>query len=175
MKRLLWLILATFSLSALGGESGTALKNDTLRKEPFSDAATTGNLKRDDKVDILDKKGAWLNIQSSGGSGWVRMLSVKRGQTTKPRSSGVSGLTTGRAGTGKVVATTGIRGLNEEALKAATFSENEIRLMESHTISADTAKQFASVAGLQARPLSYLPAQAGSSAPEQPASQGFPR
>ena len=31
---------------ALAAESGTALKNDTLRREPFADAAATGTLAR---------------------------------------------------------------------------------------------------------------------------------
>lgn len=176
MKRMLWLMLAAFSVSALAGESGTALKNDTLRKEPYSDAAAAGNLKRDDKVDILEKKGAWLKVKTPGGSGWVRMLSVKRGQAAKTGSSGLQGLATGRAGTGQVVSTTGIRGLNEEELKAAKFSESEIKLMEGNTISADTAKQFAGTAGLQARQLNYLPAPTGDApTTEQPTSQGFPR
>lgn len=167
--------LLVFSLSAWAGESGIALKDDSLRKEPYSDAATAGSIKRNDKIEILEKKGAWLKVKASGSSGWVRMLSVRRGTTTQGNSGqGVLNLASGRSGTGKVVATTGVRGLNEEELKAAKFNEAETKLMESYATSADSARLFAQAGSLQARKLDYLPdptaATTGSASP-----QGFPR
>lgn len=174
MNRILLLLMLGISSLAAAGESGTALKDDTLRKEPFSDAAVAGNVSRNDKVEILERKGAWIKIKSQKSSGWVRMLSIRRGETGKAGGSGVLGLASGRSGTGQVVATTGIRGLNEEELKAAKFNESEINLMESNTISADTAQQFAAAAGLQSRKLDELPAQvAGAASPS--ATQGFSR
>src|SRR3989338_407499 len=100
-------------------ESGTALKADDLKTEPFRDAKTVAKLATGDKVDILKKDGGWLQVNSAKGKGWVRMLSIRKGDTRKGGSaSGLLALSSGRAGTGKVVATTGIRGLNEEELKA---------------------------------------------------------
>lgn len=176
MNRVLLLTLSLISLTALAGENGTALKDDTLRKEPYSDATSTGALSRNTRVEILEKKGAWIKVKAPAATGWVRMLTVKRGDATKTGSSGVLGLASGRAGTGQVVSTTGIRGLSEEELKSATFNENEIKLMENNTVSADTAKQFAYAASLQARKLDYLPAPTGAaSGSGQNESQGFPR
>ena len=164
--------LLVFSLSAWAGESGIALKDDSLRKEPYSDAATAGNIKRNDKIEILEKKGAWLKVKTSGGSGWVRMLSVRRGTAAQGSSGqGVLNLASGRSGTGQVVATTGVRGLNEEELKAAKFNEAEIKQMEAYAASADNARQFAQAGGLQARKLDYLPDPAakisGSTCPQE--------
>lgn len=173
MKLLILLTALLLSLPAFAGETGVALKDDSLRREPYSDAATAGSVKRNDKIEILEKKGAWLRIKASGGSGWVRMLSVRRGEAGKANEGkGVLNLASGRSGTGKVVATTGVRGLNEEELKAAKFNEAEIRQMEAYAASADSARQFAETGGLQARKLDYLP---GPAANATTTSQGFPR
>ena len=55
----------------------------------------------------------------------------------------------GRAGTGKVVSTTGVRGLSAEDLKAATFNEAEVKLMESYTTDPIQAQVFAGAGGLK--------------------------
>jgi predicted ThiF/HesA family dinucleotide-utilizing enzyme len=56
-----------------------------------------------------------------------------------------------------VVATTGIRGLNEEELKAAKFNEAEVKLVESYSASKAQAQQFANEGKLVARKFDYLP------------------
>lgn len=142
---------------ALAAESGTALKNDILRKEPYADAKSSGNLKRNDKLEILAKKGAWLQVKTRQSTGWVRLLSVKRGSRTSSEAAGVLGLATGRAGTGQVVATTGVRGLGEEDLKSAKFNEAEIKQLEANTVSAADGRKFADAGGLKVRKLAYLP------------------
>lgn len=140
-------------------EFGTALKADTMRSEPFADAKATGNFTRSEKLEILGKKGAWLQVKTAKGSGWVRLFSVKRGvgSSANGQVSSVLGMASGRAGTGQVVATTGVRGLNEEELKNAKFNETEIQFLESHSQSADQGQKFAAAAGLKANKLPYLP------------------
>ncbi len=145
------LLVASPILSSHAAEKGTALKTDALRKEPFADAKTVGNLNRGDNVDILSKKGAWLQIKTKNSSGWVRLLSVKRGSLAASGSSvaGVLDVASGRAGTGKVVSTTGVRGLSAEDLKAAKFSEPEVKLLETYTADTAQAQRFASEGGLK--------------------------
>lgn len=143
---------------ALAAETGTALKDDTLRKEPYADSRSAGTLKRGDRVEILARKGAWLQIKARQSTGWVRLLSVKRGEAGEANeAAGVLGLATGRAGTGQVVSTTGVRGLNAEDLKSAKFNAEEVKQLEANTISAEQGRQFADAGGLQARKLDYLP------------------
>ena len=155
MKKTLILLSLLLPVIAFAGEAGTALKADILRAEPFADAKTSGNLNKNDAVDILSKKGAWLQVKSKSASGWVRILSVKRGGASASGSS-IADIASGRAGTGKVVATTGIRGLNAEELKAAKFNEDEMKKMESHAVSASDAQKFASAGGLSSTQLAYL-------------------
>lgn len=154
LKIALVIALAT-SMHAFAGEAGTALKADVLRAEPFADAKTVGNLNKNDAVDILTKKGAWLQVKSKSKTGWVRILSVKRGGTTSSGSS-IADIASGRTGTGKVVSTTGIRGLSAEELKAAKFNEDEMKKMESYTLTPADGQKFATAGGLVSTKLAYL-------------------
>lgn len=155
------MLLALLGLSpAWSAETGTLLKADTLRAQPFGDAKLVATLPAGNKVTILKKDGGWLQVKSPKGTGWVRMLSVRTGDAAKApgAAAGVLGLASGRAGTGKVVATTGIRGLGEEDLKAARFDEAELKLLDSYATSTDAARAFAAQGKLAARKLAYLPA-----------------
>ena len=163
MARSLALLLAAFLLAggtALAGEAGTALKADDLKAEPFRDAKTIGSLTSGDSVEILKRQGGWFQVKSVKGDGWVRMLSVRRGEARKGSgdAAGLLGLASGRAGTGRVVATTGIRGLSEEELKAAKYDEAELKKAESFATSRGDAQKFAAAGKLAARKVEYLSA-----------------
>ncbi|MDP1658409.1 MAG: SH3 domain-containing protein [Methylotenera sp.] len=141
------LLLVNLSMAA---ETGSALKNDTMRLEPFADAKITGAFNRGESLEILNKKGAWLQVKTKKSTGWVRLLSIKRGSSgTSNQAAGALAVASGRAGTGQVISTTGIRGLSAEDLKAAKFNETEVKTMESYTQSANQGKQFASAGGLK--------------------------
>ena len=148
--------LLALSLNVLA-ETGTVLKADSLRAEPFADAKTVTSLNKNDAVEILDKKGAWLQIQKGKNKGWVRLLSVKRGGASNSNQlGGAVDVATGRAGTGKVVSTTGIRGLSAEELKAAKFNEAEMKKMESYAATIDEGNKFGNAGGLSQTKLAYL-------------------
>ena len=144
------------NIHALAGDSATAIKIDSLRAEPFADAKTVGSLNKNESIEILSKKGAWLQVKSKKSTGWVRLLSVKRGGASTSGSS-IADVASGRTGTGKVVATTGIRGLSAEELKTAKFNEVEMKKMESHTLTPSDGQSFASAGGLNATKMTYLP------------------
>jgi hypothetical protein len=155
------LLLANLSMAA---ETGSALKNDSMRFEPFADAKVTGAFNRGDKLEILNKKGAWLQVKTKKNTGWVRLLSVKRGgASTGNQTAGVLAAASGRAGTGQVVSTTGIRGLSAQDLKAAKFNETEVKTLEGYTQSAEQGSQFASAGGLKTVAFSNLKAAKGDS------------
>ena len=153
----LLIILPMLTLNtALAADLGVALKADKLLAEPFNDAKPAGNLMRGDNVEIIAKKGAWLQIKAKKSTGWVRLLSVKRTSSSVSNSKGILDVASGRAGTGEVVATTGVRGLSAEDLKSAKFSEEEMKAMESYTESAEQGKSFAEAGLLQSTKMSYF-------------------
>lgn len=156
----IWALSGTLTMTAWAQEAGVAIKADELKAEPFKDAKTTGNIKKGEAVTIVKKQSGWLEVKTAQGSGWVRVLSVRKGGSGGNAASeiaGVAGAATGRAGTGQVVSTTGVRGLGDEDLKSAKFSEAEIKLAESAAIAAEEAKQFASAGALVAREVNWLP------------------
>jgi hypothetical protein len=146
----------------LAAETGSALKNDNIRFEPYADAKVVGSFNRGEPLQILNKKGAWLQVKAKKGTGWVRLLSVKRGVASGSGSavSGALAVASGRAGTGQVVSTTGIRGLSEAELKAAKFNEAEIKAMESYTATAAQGQKFASAGSLKTVAFANLKAPA---------------
>lgn len=155
------LLLAILFLPGISpaAETGSAIKSDVIRAQPYTDAKKTGAIERGEKLQILGKKGAWLNVKTAKAKGWVRLLSVKRGTAGSSAGAQVKGvldLASGRAGTGKVVATTGVRGLNEEELKNAKYNEAEVQKLESYTLTQKQGEQFARSGGLKAVKFPYL-------------------
>ncbi len=151
-----FIVAGMLSMPSISAETGTALKMDMLRVQPYADAKAAGTLTKNESLEILTKKGAWLQVKTKQSTGWVRLLSVKRTSSNNDSLKGAIDVASGRAGTGKVVSTTGIRGLSAEELKAAQFNESEIKKMESYTTTQEDAKQFANAGGLKAFKIAYL-------------------
>lgn len=141
--------------------TGSALKDDSIRDEPFRDAKVVCIIEKGGKVEIIRRDGGWYRVKSDKGNGWVRMLSIRRASSEQPRltAEGILNLASGRAGTGKVVMTTGIRGISEEDLKTAKFDEKQLGLLESYVVSRVQASQFAAMGRLKARAMAYLQAE----------------
>ena len=159
----IWVI---FPMGALAVESGVALKNCQVLNEPFADAREIASLREGDPVDIVARKGGWLNISIRGRTGWVRMLFVRRGvSAAKPsaatEAAGILGLATGRSGKGNVVAATGVRGLSEDELKGATYNPQELAKLKKFAISVQDARSFAKAGGLESQRVEFLDDSAG--------------
>jgi Bacterial SH3 domain len=143
----------------LAGEAGVALKPAEIKAQPFRDAKSIGSLARGERIEIVQREGGWYRIKIGKLDGWVRMLSVRRGaarqQTTM--TDDLLGLASGRAGTGKVVSTTGIRGLDEEDLRTAHFNASELKKVDGLAVTPAQAQAFAAAGKLAARRVDYLP------------------
>lgn len=159
-------LLTLFHAGVSSAETGSALKNDSMRYEPYADAKVVGSFSRGETVNIVKKQGAWLQVKTKNNTGWVRLLSVKRGAASSSGNqlSGVLAAANGRAGTGQVVSTTGVRGLSNEDLKAAKFNEAEVKAMEGNTVSAQQGQQFAASGGLKTVTFANLKAPANGGA-----------
>lgn len=147
---------------ACAAEPAQISKNDNLRLKPFADAKVVAPLKSGQSVDIQKREGAWYLLKIGNVTGWAPMLSVRRTATAAGASAGSLAQTaSGRASTGKVVATTGVRGLGEENLKEAAFSETAIAAAEQYRVTGQTAAQFAKAGGLKPRTVPALKAEGG--------------
>ena len=72
--------------------------------------------------------------------------------------TGTIGLATGRAGSGNVVAATGVRGLDEEDLKEAEFNGEELHKLKSYAASEAKARKYAGKAGLKSIQVEFIAA-----------------
>jgi len=142
-------------------ETGTALKPDQIKSEPFKDAKTVGQIAKGERVEILARQSGWLQVKAGSKRGWVRMLSVRRGQAAGTDAGkeigGVAGIATGRAGTGQVVSSTGVRGLSEADLKNAKFDQAQLQRAEALAVPATEAKAFAAQGKLASQQVAFLP------------------
>ena len=150
-----------YPLQAQASEHGVVVRSCQVMSEPYQDARSVTSLHEGDTVEIFKRKGGWLKISARGKTGWVRMLSIRRGAAGAQASaiteaSGVLGLATGRAGSGNVVAATGVRGLDEEDLKQAEFNETELQTLKTYGISKKDAKMFANQAGLTTQTVPFM-------------------
>ena len=153
------LLFALLAIPAFAANTGIVIRTDQIRIEPFRDAIKIATLSIGDRVDIIKKNGGWLQIKSAKGKGWVHMLTIRKKEASK-NSNNVGGLldiASGRAGTGSIVATTGVRGLSAIELQEATYNEAELNQLESYTINSAEARRFALQGKLVARKFDYLP------------------
>lgn len=132
------------------------IRSETLRASASASSKALAKLGKGAQVDILARKGGWIQVSANGRTGWVRLLSVRSGGGSGGNAlSDVTGLTQKRDN--KVVAVAGLRGLDEEDLKKARFNAAEMKRLDSYQVSANSAEQFARQGGLQSRSVAFLP------------------
>jgi len=156
-------LIVLLFVAPLFAEPGYVIRSSDLMDEPYRDATPLTELKEGAAVEIIKRKGGWLQIESAGNKGWVRMSKIRKGKAaTQPtagkEASGVLDLASGRAGTGNVVSATGVRGLNEEQLKEAKFNVSEVEKLESFAVSEQKAARFAQAGKLVSREVEFIPA-----------------
>lgn len=159
LRRLAAGLLLVLPASLLAADPATLSRVDALRAKPFADAKVVVSLAKGAKVDILARNGGWYQVKSGTRTGWVRMLSVRRSTAPAPSSvAGLASVASGRAGTGTVSTTTGVRGLDAQELATAAFNEAQVAKAEGYRISRADADAFARTGKLVVREVKPLPA-----------------
>lgn len=170
LKRLPALLL-TLALLALAAPAGAAQSGITraaadLRAAPYNDANLVITLAKDTQLQILGRRGAWLqvNVDAYGG-GWVKLHLVRIGESADRERSSYSGIAslwhsmTGRSSSSGLVATTGIRGLDDQDLRNARANPEALAALENYQATDEQARARAEQAGLTAQNVAYDPKQ----------------
>lgn len=148
--------------TAMAPTPGTVLRETELKDKPFTDAKTLRKLAPQTALVIVDRQAGWLRVSVSSQQGWVRLLHVSSGPSGSAASQqeleSFAKLATGRAGSGNVVATTGIRGLDEEQLKTAKANPEELKKLEAYGVTKEQAAEYARRHKLEARKVAHLAA-----------------
>lgn len=135
------------------------VRSTEIKKQPYSDAASIATLNEQSSVNVLERQGGWVKINSSLGNGWVKLLSLRGSNTAgKSGDSGLQSLfNAGRTGSSGITVATGVRGLSEEDLKNAQANPRELEKLKRNTVNQSQAEKFARDAKLKPQQLNYLP------------------
>jgi hypothetical protein len=156
------LFLASLACAVQGWAApGVMLRDDSVRGAASATAGKLGTLRKGANVDILGNQGGWTRVQAGNLSGWVRLLYVRRGAASRADYAAGIGSAQGAVSTphdtGAITATSGLRGLDMVQLSGAKYDAAQLARLEAHAASRAQAADFAARAGLQTRPLAYLP------------------
>lgn len=159
------LILPAASVAA--GTPGTVLKDSPLLQQPYTDARRLATLKARTPVEVLERNGGWLRVNAAGKQGWLRLLNVRTGSGSAGNvGKDTAAVATGRAGSGNIASTSGIRGLDEAGLRAAHGDVASVAALDPYAATDAGAVEFARRARVVPRKLDYLPsASSGGAAP----------
>jgi hypothetical protein len=165
------LLMLAFNL--VHAAPGLALRDENLLAKPSASSSAVGKMTKGMAVDIVAKQGGWLQVTAGKAQGWVRLLSVRAGAGGSSDGlagiAGVAGAVTQQSDPSRVVAVAGVRGLNEEDLKGARFSPEELARLDGYAVSRAQATAFAEKSGLKAQNVAALPKPQSS----QPARSGW--
>ncbi len=151
------LLGAVSDASAADGAKGAFIRKPSVDVHGSPDLAspTIATLKRDAAVNVTGQEGLWFKLALEGKAGFVRVNEVRLAYASQDTGSAVGALFTGKASSGRVSETAGVRGLDESKLKAATFDANQLAKLESYRVTPDAAAKAAAANGWQSTNVSY--------------------
>lgn len=159
--------LAVAALLAAAGPAAaqkvTVERDTPLYSEPRLESSPVAQLQQGSVGEVVGKQGAWLNLKTQAASGWLFSFHVRfESQGAAAEGSG-TGSVLGRLfaprRTVSVTSTIGVRGIEEEDLKQATFDAEQVKLLEGYSASKDAAANRAREAGLSSASVDYLDAK----------------
>jgi uncharacterized protein YraI len=124
------LFAGVLACSIAGAQQVTITRDSKLLAEPNASAALVVELKQGATAEVTAKKGAWVQVKSAEGTGWTFGFNVSYGGSAPAAAAP----TPQRRGT---TATIGIRGLEKEDLKNATFDGKQLDALDAFAGGAD--------------------------------------
>jgi uncharacterized protein YgiM (DUF1202 family) len=145
---------------AAAAERAAVIRAGELKAKPFVDADTAASLAANQSVNVLSRQGGWVQVETNGKSGWVRMLNLRMATSAgaakpAPRRAGASPASLFTGSSGKTV-TTGIKGMDEEDIRNATPNMAEVAVLASLAVPPAEASANAQKNGLKEHKVEYL-------------------
>ena len=122
--RFLVAFLAAVACSFAAAQQVTMSKTSALFSEPNPGSSKVGEVKEGAAVEVLGRQGAFANVKSGAGTGWVFSFNVNFGSGPATASAGGSQ----RKPPGNT--TIGIRGLDKEDMKNAQFDGKQLDALD---------------------------------------------
>lgn len=133
--------------------------------QPQSDASKLASLAKNDKVEVLQRSGAWSEVKTSAGkTGWIRMMHLvpagsgadKPGSAAPSQVNALAGLQGSGRTSNNATVTTGVRGLRESDLQRARPNPEEFQRMQKHAVAKEAGLTFAQRNRIASARVEYL-------------------
>src|SRR5689334_5018443 len=123
----------------------TLERDSALYAEPRTDAPLVAQLKQGASGEVIGKQGAWLNLKTAGGGGWLFSFNVRFQSQKAGGGDGGSALGNvfGPRRNVSVTSTIGVRGLDEHDLRQASFNDGQMKLLDGYAASKQAAEERA--------------------------------
>jgi hypothetical protein len=139
----------------------TISRDAPLYSEARAGSAVVTRLKQGTPGEQVGKQGAWLNVKTGAGTGWLLSTNVTYGESsaTATPSGGGSGGFNPLAPRPQATNTVGIRGFDEETINSAlgggAVSAAQLALLDGYKAEKPDGASFASSKSLQASKVPY--------------------
>jgi len=158
------MLAAVLLVPAPAGAQQVTLERDSpLYAEPRLDASQVTQLKLGATGEVIGKQGAWLNLKTAGGSGWLFSFNVRFPSQQAGAGDSGAGSAAGRLFGPRrnvsVTSTIGIRGIEEEDLRQASFNAVQMKRLEGYAATRQAAEQGARATGLTPASVEYMDAK----------------
>ena len=155
------MLLVVLPAAASAAAQPVTLERDSpLYAEPRLESAQVTQLKQGATGEVVGKQNGWLNLKTLGGTGWLFSFNVRfpvQKAEGGESGSGLGQLFGPRRSVG-VTSTIGIRGLDEEDLKSASFNDGQMKLLDGFAATKQAAEEGARAKGLAPAKVEYLDA-----------------
>ena len=159
-----FLLLLWFLSAAATADTGYATREIELRAQPVAGSQVVGTLPKGARFEIVGESKAWAQVKSDKATGWTLLFYVMKGDPPQGATAGRTMSELWNLGTdrdkGQITSTIGVRGIDEEQLKAAHFDAQELKRLEAQLVQPQAAEAFAQTGGLSPRKVDYLPGTA---------------
>ena len=146
-----------FAIGQASAQEQAVLERDAaLLSEPRNGAPVVAQLKQGASGEVIARKGAWVNLRTASGSGWLFSFNVRFQAAGTPAGAAKPSVAAPPARRGPITATIGIRGLDEEDMRQARFDPAQMRLLDQYAASRQDSEQAARASGLAPARVEYF-------------------
>ena len=140
--------------------TGVVFIDIKLLDTPSYDGKTIERLAAESTITVKQRQGRWTKVATAENTGWVppltiRIKSVIKQADIEASTDEMKEKFDGENNT-EVIATMGIRGLDEENLKQASFNKKQLALLESYHASKPQLAAFSQAGKLMPKKVVYL-------------------